>query len=572
MGQAERILRGIPVSPGVAVARALVRRPAAIETADAGPIDESRIEDEVSRLHDAIQAVREALERQKALTMQRLGPQEAAIFDAHQMFLADPSYVGEMERRVRTDKLPAWKACAEVTDATAAMLAGLPDAYLRARADDIRDVGARLLQVLTGGRETTVDADSVLVTEEVVPSDLAGAETLPVALIAERGSRTAHAAILARSLGVPAVFGVAGALTAVQDGDLIIVDGDKGEVWVRPAPEFVREQEERARKAAQRRAELLERAAIPAVTVDGVTVEMFANTGHPEDARAALANGADGIGLMRTEFVYMERDDWPGEQEQYEIYREVLTVMGQRPVIIRTLDIGGDKPLPYASFPSEDNPFLGLRGLRFGMAHEEVLRTQLRALMRASVHGNLWIMLPMVTTLSEVRAVKRLVTQTREDLAREGVAVGPFRLGIMMETPAAAVMADVIAPEVDFFSIGTNDLTQYVMAADRGNAQVSGLYMAHHPAVLRLIKHICEAAERAGIPVGVCGELAGDATWAPLLVGLGVRELSMGAASIPEVKDRLRRMSLTDMQSLASEALRCKDADEVVACIGQAVV
>ncbi|MBX6352899.1 MAG: phosphoenolpyruvate--protein phosphotransferase [Thermoflavifilum sp.] len=558
MVEQERLLTGQGVSPGAAWATARVVRRAV--QAYPATVEPAQVNEELERLQAAIAWVNEQLERQKAWMSTRAGEADAAILEAHQMFLADPAYVGEMQRRIREENLSAAEACVGVTHATSEMLAALPDEYLRARADDVRDVGERLLRAVLGDEQDQDLTGMVVVAEEITPSMLTGHTGQPAGLVAVRGNRTAHAAILARSLGIPAVFGVTDAIDAIADGDTILVDGDAGEVWVSPSQTRVEATRARLEARHQRQRRAQQHAHEAAVTQDGITIEVFANIGQSDEAERARSAGADGIGLMRSEFLYIDRSRWPDEEEQYAWYRLALQQMAPRPVIIRTLDIGGDKPLPYAAMAPEDNPFLGVRGLRYGLVHRDVLTPQLRALLRAAVHGNLWVMVPMVTTVDEVRTVRAIVEEERLNLQAHGVQVGEVRLGIMVETPAAAVMADVLAREVDFFSIGTNDLTQYVMAADRGNAGVAHLYAPHHPAVLRLIRQVCQAADRQGIPVGVCGELAGDPLWAPILVGLGVRELSMVPSAIAQVKELVRSVSVSAMRELADAIVTSPDA------------
>ncbi|SFV06272.1 phosphoenolpyruvate--protein phosphotransferase [Alicyclobacillus macrosporangiidus] len=563
---ATRVLQDLGVSPGLAVGTAVWLRRASAEI-PVRTLAEAEVAGEQARFRQAVAEAEAEIGALRKRVAKDVGEAEAQVFDAHLAFLGDPAYTGEIERKIVADRVNAEAACRDVTEATRAMLASLPDEYLAARADDICDVGSRLLRLLQGVAGVdfaNLPEQAVVVADELVPSDLSGLPKQVVGFVVARGSKTAHTAILARTMRLPAVYGLGDAMEAIADGQLLVVDGDTGFVMVDPSTNEV----EKARQARQVQAEAQARAEAraheSAVTRDGRRIEVFANVGKPEDADAAVAAGADGVGLFRTEFLYFDNDHWPTEEEQYEAYRRVLEAFGEKPVIIRTLDIGGDKQLPYAQLPVEENPFLGLRGIRYCLAEPDVFRTQLRALLRASVHGTLWVMFPMVENVSEFRAAKEWVARCKKELEDEGVAVREdIPLGIMVETPAAALTADVLAREVDFFSIGTNDLTQYTLAADRGNTDVASLYDPLHPAVLRLIRMTCVAAEQVGIPVGMCGEMAGDAELTELLVGLGLQELSMSSAFVPLVKERVRGVD-TRMARAKADAAAAAESPEAV--------
>mgnify|MGYP001953049527 CR=1 FL=1 len=558
------LLNGVGAAPGLALGRAVHWRricPRFEERTVENP------EREIARLEQAVERTREQIERLRRLAEERMGKEEAAVFDAHLLFLDDPAYVGEMKNRIRNRKKNAESVCASVTGEMRSMLASLPDEYMRARADDIRDVGDRLLLNLSGERPfdpSLLEPGSVVVAEELAPSDTAQLPAGIAAMVTAKGSRTAHAAIMARTLGIPAVLGLGGNIEQIKEGDLVFVDGGEGRVLLRPDAKTERKIREEIEDREKRRIRAVKRAGEAACTVDGKRIEVLANIGSLKDVEAALKNGAEGVGLFRTEFLYLESRGWPGEEEQYAAYRQVLESFGKRPVIIRTLDIGGDKGLPYADFPEEANPFLGHRAIRFCLDRRDIFKTQLRALLRAGVHGNLGIMFPMVSGVQEVRAAKALLRECREELKREGVpAAEDLSVGIMVEVPAAAVIADLLAREVDFMSIGTNDLIQYTLAADRGNERVAHLYDDAHPAVLRLIRQTCEAARKAGIPVGMCGELAGDPRMTELLVGLGLNKLSVSAGVIPEVKERIRSIDTFAARTLADRALEELDPEGI---------
>lgn len=526
---------------------------------------------ETAKLKQAIDQTKEQINTLRQTAAERMGEEEAQVFDAHLAFLDDPGFTGEMENRINTQKKNAEAICQEVTEEMSALMASLDDEYMQARADDIRDVGSRLLLNLLGKKPfdpSQLKAGDVVVAEELTPSDTAQFPEGIAGMVTAKGSKTAHAAIMARTLGIPAVLGLGALINHIQDDDKLIVNGDKGTIILNPGE--AEEQEARQLIAAQKEAReaALKEAAADAYTADGKRIQTFANIGSLNDIELAVKNHAEGVGLFRTEFLYLESDHWPTEEEQYQAYAKVLSAFNGRPVVIRTLDIGGDKDLPYADLPKEENPFLGHRAIRYCLANPDVFKTQLKALLRASVHGNLWIMFPMIENLSEIRAAKALLEECRQELTGAGTEVADdIKVGIMIEVPAAAVTSDLLAKEVDFMSIGTNDLTQYTLAADRGNEQVAHLYDAAHPAVLRLVKMTCDAADQAGILVGMCGELAGDVTMTEILVGLGLHELSMSASAIPEVKQRVRLIDSAKAKALADKALQLEDGDQVRALI-----
>lgn len=560
----ERYLTGIGAAPGLAIGRS-------IWWSKERPLIRSQsitnIQQEVSRFEQATQEAKKQIHLLRDKATIRMGDEEAAIFDAHLAFLDDPAYIGEMKNRIQREKKNAETICAAVTKEMYRMFSSLPDEYMRARADDIRDVGDRLLLILAGQKPFDpqfLSPGSIVVAHELTPSDTTLFPSGIAAMVTALGSKTAHTAIMARALGIPAVFGLGEAITQINDYDQLIVDGNRGTVVINPSHE-VQQRMKRELKVQQKKQEqALQKATQAAFTRDGKRVQILANLGDPEEAEIALRHGAEGVGLFRTEFLYLNNDYWPSETEQLIAYRKVLEAFSSHPVVIRTLDIGGDKKLPYADFPYEENPFLGHRAIRFCLSNPSIFKTQLRALLRASVYGDLLILLPMVEKLDEIRATKALIQECRDELQQSKIPVADsIPVGIMVEVPAAAITADLLAREVDFMSIGTNDLTQYTLAADRGNEQVADYYDSLHPAVLRLVEHTCAAANKAGIPVGMCGELAGDPQITEILIGLGLDELSMSAQAIPQVKERIRHTHIQNAKAIANRALTLGDPTSI---------
>ncbi len=562
----DKELHGIAAAPGIALGTSVWWRQVEV-TVIKRSISASAVVAEIDRLTQAVQKAAEQIELLKEVTQTRLGKEEAAIFEAHLSFLSDPTYVGEMGNRIRNDLQNADYVCSQVTEEMALMLSSLPDEYLRARSADIQDVGHRLVLLLSGKQAfdpTLVKSGSVVVADELTPSDTIQLPEGIVAMVTKRGSKTGHAAIMARTLGIPMVVGLGEDLESVHDADVLIVNGSAGQLVVNPDAN----EQHIAMQAVAADKELKERAMAfankPAMTKDGHRIQVFANIGGLKDVKKALAHGAEGVGLFRTEFLYLENIQWPTEDEQFTAYREVVEAFSGNPVVIRTLDIGGDKELPYTDFAKEENPFLGHRAIRFCLANKDIFKTQLRALLRASVYGDLWIMFPMIENVAEILAAKQLLSECRQELAQKNMAVkDDIKVGIMIEIPAAAVMADILAKYVDFMSIGTNDLTQYTLAADRGNELVAPLYDAVHPAVLRLIAQTCKAANDAGIVVGMCGELAGDATMTEVLLGLGLKELSMSASMVPAVKERLSYLKMQPAIEVAEAVLKLENPSVV---------
>lgn len=558
------VLRGLPASPGIAVGAARRLRPAPIEIPDARAADSSV---EWTALERALAATASDIRRSRESVASRAGDREAAIFDAHLLFLEDEALTRPARQRIFDHGATAARAWADATSAAAAAWDAIDDPYQRARAADLRSVGDHVLRHILGvPSRLAPDGDGVVVAPDLTPAETAALDRCSVQGIAcAFGGPTAHSAILARSLGIPAVVAIGAQLLGVEDGTLVALDGEAGTVTVEPSPDAVAAAEARRVRWTKQKAEAQQRAHLPAVTLDGVAVHVAANSAGPKDIPAAVAAGAEGVGLLRTEFLFLEADRVPTEDEQERAYREAAEALAGRPLTIRTLDAGADKPLPYLPLAPERNPFLGVRGLRLGLTHPELLLSQLRAVLRVAADHPIRVLFPMVTTVDELLQARVLLGEARSSLTSSGVAV-PERLevGIMVEVPAAALMAEVLAPHVDFFSVGTNDLAQYTLAAERGNPDVAALTDALSPAVLRLIDRTARAvAAEGGKWVAVCGEIAGDRLAIPVLLGLGVRELSMAPARIPLAKQAVRATDADAARRLAEAALAAESAGAV---------
>ena len=531
-------LDGVAASEGVAVGPAFVHVPAEPEP-ERESIPKGEVETELGRLREAVETVVRDL-AQTAERMREGGNEgEAGIFDAHAEIAEDPEFQSEVEERVRSLESPE-AAVLAAGEEYAGMFAAMEDEYLAARADDVRDVATQIAAELMGGRQAgleALDEPSVILALNLAPSDTARIpKGMALGFVISEGSRTSHVSIMARSFGIPAVVGVGGPLEDALGAKVVALDGTEGYAIADPDEPTIAAFEDKQKSLAAEAESLEEYKHVEARTRDGRRIEVAANIGSAGEAERALEWGAEGVGLFRTEFLFMERPELPTEDEQYEAYREAAEAFGEKPVVIRTLDVGGDKDLPGVDQPEEENPFLGWRGIRMCLDVPELFKPQLRAILRAAPHGNLKVMFPMVVDNVELRAAKEMLEECRGELESEGQETGSVEVGIMVETPAAAIRAADIAPEVSFFSIGTNDLIQYTLAADRGNERLTRLQSADHPAVLDLIGMTCEAAREAGIWVGVCGEAAGEPDLIPKLIELGVTELSMSAPSIPRAK------------------------------------
>ena len=531
-------LNGVAASEGVAVGPAFVHVPRELKP-ERESISKDAVEEELGRFQSAVETVTRKLSETAERLREGGSESEAGIFEAHVEMAEDPEFQSDVEERVRDLKSPE-VAVISVGEEYASMFAGMEDEYMAARADDVRDVASQIAAELMGGGATGLESlaePSVILAVNLAPSDTARIpKGMGLGFLISEGSKTSHVSIMARSMGIPAVVGVGSELGEALNAEVVALDGGEGYAIVDPDPQTLSAFEDKQKQMAAEAALLEEYKHREARTSDGRRIEVSANIGSAKDAEEALSWGAEGVGLFRTEFLFMERAELPSEEEQYEVYREVAEAFGEKPVIIRTLDVGGDKDLPGVDQPAEENPFLGWRGIRMSLDTPELFKPQIRALLRAATHGNLKVMFPMIADIEEVRAAKEHLKEGQRELESEGKEVGELEVGIMVETPAAAIRASEIAPEVSFFSIGTNDLVQYTLAADRGNERLRHLQSADHPAVLELIGMTCEAAREAGIWVGVCGEAAGDPALIPELVELGVTELSMSAPSIPRAK------------------------------------
>ena len=568
-------LQGIAASDGIAIAKVYTLTEPDL-TVTKVTVEDS--EKEVSRLDDALAASIKDVELIKETALKNLGEEEAQVFDAHLMVLSDPELIGQVKDSITSNKVNAESALKEVTDMFISIFAGMEDnTYMQERAADIRDVSKRVLAHLLGVKipsPATIKDEVIIVAADLTPSDTAQLNRQYVkAFVTDIGGRTSHSAIMARSLEIPAIVGTKEVTSTAKDGDIIIVDGLTGDVFLNPSEEVIAEYRAKAEAFAAQQAEWEKLKDSKTYTKDGHQVELAANIGTPKDLEGVVNNGAEGVGLYRTEFLYMDSHDMPTEEDQFEAYKAVLEGMNGKPVVVRTMDIGGDKELPYLPLPHEMNPFLGYRAIRISLNEPEMFRTQLRALLRASVYGKLRIMFPMIATLNDFRGAKALLEEEKAKLVAEGVAVSDdIQVGIMIEIPAAAVLAHQFAKEVDFFSIGTNDLIQYTMAADRMNERVSYLYQPYNPSILTLIKHVIDSAHKEGKWAGMCGEMAGDQTAVPLLVGLGLDEFSMSASSVLKTRSLISKLTLSDMQALADKAINdCATVEEVEALVEEAV-
>lgn len=564
---AEKVLKGIAASDGVAIAKAymLVDPDLSFEKTTVSDTDA-----EVARLHDAFDASKAELKVIKDKAVENLGEEEAEVFEAHITILSDPEMLGQIEGKIKDDKVNAEEALKEVTDTFISMFEAMTDnAYMQERAGDIRDVTKRVLSHLLGvtlPSPALIDSEVIVVAHDLTPSDTAQLDRKYVkGFITDIGGRTSHSAIMSRTLEIPAVVGSESATTDIKEGDTVVLDGINGDALVAPTDAEVADYQQKAKDFVAQKAEWAKLKNEATVSKDGKHFELASNIGTPDDMDGVLDAGSEAIGLFRSEFLYMNSSELPDEDTQFEAYKKVVEGMNGKPVIVRTMDIGGDKELPYLPLPDEMNPFLGYRAIRISLDRDDIFRTQLRALLRASHYGQLRIMFPMIATLDEFRKAKAIFEEEKAKLVAAGTPVADnIKLGIMIEIPAAAILADQFAKEVDFFSIGTNDLIQYSFAADRGNEQVSYLYQPYNPSLLRLIKHVIDAAHANGRFTGMCGEVAGDQIAVPLLMGLGLDEFSMSSTSVLKTRSLMKKLDTKEMAKLADKALNeCVTNEEV---------
>ncbi|HCZ5551243.1 TPA: phosphoenolpyruvate--protein phosphotransferase [Staphylococcus aureus] len=569
-----KLIKGIAASDGVAIAKAyLLVEPDLTFDKNEKVTD---VEGEVAKFNSAIEASKVELTKIRNNAEVQLGADKAAIFDAHLLVLDDPELIQPIQDKIKNENANAATALTDVTTQFVTIFESMDNEYMKERAADIRDVSKRVLSHILGvelPNPSMIDESVVIVGNDLTPSDTAQLNKEFVQGFATNiGGRTSHSAIMSRSLEIPAIVGTKSITQEVKQGDMIIVDGLNGDVIVNPTEdELIAYQDKRERYFADKK-ELQKLRDADTVTVDGVHAELAANIGTPNDLPGVIENGAQGIGLYRTEFLYMGRDQMPTEEEQFEAYKEVLEAMDGKRVVVRTLDIGGDKELSYLNLPEEMNPFLGYRAIRLCLSQQDIFRPQLRALLRASVYGKLNIMFPMVATINEFREAKAILLEEKENLKNEGHDISDdIELGIMVEIPATAALADVFAKEVDFFSIGTNDLIQYTLAADRMSERVSYLYQPYNPSILRLVKQVIEASHKEGKWTGMCGEMAGDETAIPLLLGLGLDEFSMSATSILKARRQINGLSKNEMTELANRAVDCATQEEVIELVNNYV-
>ncbi|MDP9750855.1 phosphoenolpyruvate--protein phosphotransferase [Thermoanaerobacter pentosaceus] len=561
------MLKGVAASPGIAIGKVFlyIKEKAEIDMQN---IDESNVEYEIERFKKALEVTKQQIQKIKEEALKEFGRDKAEIFEAHLMLANDPELVENVENMIKTELITADNAVNKVIEQNASVMESLDDEYLKERAADLRDVGSRIINNLLGVKNTSLselDEQVIIIAKDLTPSDTATMKKeMVLGFATDIGGRTSHTAIMARSLEIPAVVGLGNVTTQVNNGNTVIVDGLEGVVIVNPDENTMNEYKTKKENYDKKVEKLKKLKDLPAITLDGKKVMLAANIGTPKDVKSALANGAEGVGLFRTEFLYMDRTTLPTEEEQFEAYKEVAERMEGKPVTIRTLDIGGDKGLPYLDMPKEMNPFLGYRAIRLCLDRTDIFKTQLRAILRASAYGNIHIMYPMISSITDVRRANAVLNEVKAELDKEGIKYDKnIKVGIMVEIPSAAVTADILAKEVDFFSIGTNDLTQYTLAVDRMNEHVKDYYQPFNPAVLRLIKFVIDAAHKEGKFAAMCGEMAGDPLATVILLGLGLDEFSMSATSIPKVKNIIRNIEYEKAKEIAEKVLNMKEAEKI---------
>jgi phosphotransferase system enzyme I (PtsI) len=557
-------MKGIGGSPGYALGPVYIKK--AFKEPEKYTIE--NIEAALEALDKALIEADKVITNLMDKTRLEMGESESEVFKAHLMMLHDRELLKPIKEKIKIEKLNPAYAVLEVRNQWTAIFDAMDDAYMKERGADVKDVCDRLMKELMGIKdmdELSTEYPVILVAHDLTPSDTASIKKgTVVGFVTEVGGKTSHSAIMARSLEIPAVLGVEGILNQIKNGEILTLDGFNGRLDLNPCKDLIQNFEEKRRVFEEEKERLKAYIHKKSITLDGHVVEIACNIGQAEEVENVLSKGAEGIGLFRSEFLYMDRNDMPSEEEQFQAYKHVLSKMKEKPVVIRTLDIGGDKQIPYMDFPKEDNPFLGFRAIRYCLENQDIFKIQLRALLRASVFGNLSIMFPMISNIQEVRKAKIIIESVKESLAEENIAYGDFKVGIMIEIPAAALIADQLAKEVDFFSIGTNDLIQYTTAVDRMNQKISDLYSPYHPGLLKLIQMVIDGGRRNNVWVGMCGEVAGNEKLIPLLLAMGLQEFSMSPGSVLKARKLISELNYQELKPLVSQVLEASDSVEVL--------
>ena len=559
------MIKGIGASPGIAIGMAFVKKDPEVIVQKKTIVN---VIGEIEKFNAAIEKARNEIKILYENTLKTVGEEEAKIFEAHMMMLDDPEVFGKVREKIKAESVNAEWIIKEVTDMFVQIFESMEDQYLKERAADLKDVTNRVTRILLGVELvdlTNISEDVIIVSEDLTPSDTAQMnKEMVLGFITEIGGRTSHSVIMARTLEIPAVVAAQGIMKSVKTGDIIAFNGEEGIIVINPDEEIIAKFRKEREDIDNFKKSLESLRGCKTVSKDGFEVELVANIGTPKDVDGILRNDGEGVGLYRTEFLYMDRDMLPTEEEQFEAYKEVAEKLGNKPVIIRTLDIGGDKELPYLELPEEMNPFLGYRAIRLCLDRKDIFKTQLRALLRASAYGNIKIMFPMISSIEELREAKAILEEAKEELYKDDISYNSqIEVGIMVEIPAVAVLSDIFAKEVDFFSIGTNDLIQYTTAVDRGNRKIAHLYNQFHPALLRLIKTVIENGHKEGIWVGMCGEVAGDPKLIPVLLGMGLDEFSMSPISILRARWIINNLSKKEMEEVVNKVINLPTASEV---------
>ena len=567
-------MRGIGTSPGIALGKVFVYKEPEINVVKENI---ENIEKEINRLDLAIEEGTKQVDKLYEKTLHNVGKEEAEIFNAHKMILKDPEFIGSIKEKVKSEKVNVEWAIKTISDEYIQIFENMEDEYLKERALDLKDISTRLLRILLGIEATdlgSIEEESIILAYDLTPSDTAQIDKkLVLGFVTEIGGPTSHSAIMARTMEIPSVSGIKNVINIAKNGDFIIIDGKSGEILLNPSKEEIKYYSNKQKKYEEFKFQLKEMIGKESISKDGVKVEIAANIGTPKDMDKVLENDGEGVGLFRTEFLYMDRDTEPTEEEQFIAYKTVAEKLGEKPLVIRTLDIGGDKFLPYLDLPKEMNPFLGYRAIRLCLDRTEIFRTQLRAILRASHFGNIKIMFPMVSSIQEVRDAKKIIEEIKEELRSENIPFNEeIEIGIMVEIPAVAVHSDIFAKEVDFFSIGTNDLIQYTLAVARGHQDIVHLYNQYHPAVLKLIKMTIENGHKEGIWVGMCGEAAGDEKLIPILLAMGLDEFSMSSSSILKARWIINNTSKSEVESMLDTILSLPTAEDVEKFIDENII